>query len=87
MAVAGNAEWRCRAELTSLLQACRSRMARPVPPGANSGLRQEDAGGRPGGRGVPLMHAATRLWVGRTVAPDSWPLERNISGGPRGRNH
>jgi transcriptional regulator with XRE-family HTH domain len=43
MAVAGNAEWRRRAELTSLLQACRSRMARPVPHGTNSGLRQEDA--------------------------------------------
>jgi len=43
MVVAGNAEWRRRAELTSLLQACRSRMARPVPQGTSSGLRQEDA--------------------------------------------
>jgi len=43
MAVAGNAEWRRRAELTSLLQACRSRMARPVPQGTGTGLRQEDA--------------------------------------------
>lgn len=43
MAVAGNGEWRRRAELTGLLQACRSRMARPVPHGTNSGLRQEDA--------------------------------------------
>jgi len=45
MAVAGNAEWRRRAELTSLLQACRSRMARPVPLGTkfSTGLRQEDA--------------------------------------------
>ena len=43
MAVAGNAEWRRRAELTSLLQACRSRMARAVPQGSGTGLRQEDA--------------------------------------------
>lgn len=43
MAVAGNAEWRRRAELTGLLQACRSRMARPVPQGTSTGLRQEDA--------------------------------------------
>jgi hypothetical protein len=43
MAVAGNGEWRRRAELTGLLQACRSRMARPVPEGNSTGLRQEDA--------------------------------------------
>jgi len=43
MAVAGNAEWRRRAELTGLLQTCRSRMARPVPQGNSTGLRQEDA--------------------------------------------
>jgi transcriptional regulator with XRE-family HTH domain len=43
MAVAGNAEWRRRAELTSLLQTCRSRRARPVPEGNGAGLRQEDA--------------------------------------------
>ena len=43
MAVAGNAQWRRRAELTGLLQACRSRLARPVPDGNSAGLRQEDA--------------------------------------------
>jgi len=43
MAVAGNAEWRRRAELTGLLQTGRSRMARPVPEGNGAGLRQEDA--------------------------------------------
>lgn len=43
MAVAGNAEWRRRAELTGLLQTCRSRMARLVPEGNTAGLRQEDA--------------------------------------------
>jgi transcriptional regulator with XRE-family HTH domain len=43
MVVGGNAEWRRRGELTSLLQACRSRMSRPVPQGTNTGLRQEDA--------------------------------------------
>lgn len=42
MVVAGNAEWRRRAELTGLLQTCRSRMARAVPEGNSSGLRQED---------------------------------------------
>lgn len=41
--MAGNGEWRRRAELTGLLQACRSRMARPVPEGNSPGLRQEDA--------------------------------------------
>ena len=41
MAVAGNAEWRRRAELTGLLQTGRSRMARPVPEGNGAGLRQE----------------------------------------------
>lgn len=43
MAVAGNAEWRRRAELTGLLQTCRSRIARLVPEGNTAGLRQEDA--------------------------------------------
>lgn len=43
MAMAGNAEWRRRAELTGLLQTCRSRMARPAPEGYSAGLRQEDA--------------------------------------------
>jgi transcriptional regulator with XRE-family HTH domain len=43
MVVAGNGEWRRRAELTGLLQACRSRMVRPVPKGSSAGLRQEDA--------------------------------------------
>ncbi len=43
MAVAGNTEGRRRAELTSLLQACRSRMARPFPEGNGTGLRQKDA--------------------------------------------
>lgn len=43
MAVAGSAEWRRRAELGSLLQASRSRMARPAPGANSAGLRQEDA--------------------------------------------
>src|SRR5215469_8702584 len=43
MVVAGNGEWRRRAELAGLLQACRSRMARSVPERSSPGLRQEDA--------------------------------------------
>lgn len=43
MAAAENADWRRRTELAGLLQACRSRLTRPVPDGATAGLRQEDA--------------------------------------------
>lgn len=43
MAAARNAEWRRRAELADLLQACRSRLIRTMPDGTTAGLRQEDA--------------------------------------------
>lgn len=36
------ADWLRRAELTSLLRACRSRHARPAVPGRRGGMRQED---------------------------------------------
>jgi transcriptional regulator with XRE-family HTH domain len=35
-------DWAGRGELTSLLRACRARLARPAVPGSRGGLRQED---------------------------------------------
>jgi len=42
MTADGSAEWRRRAELTSLLRACRSRVIRAAADGHGGGMRQED---------------------------------------------